>query len=146
MITVNSNQCGGTWRVAKPGWHTLEINNQGTGGGDIDLVNPVNGAVYAEVENSGPGTITPMSLDVGSGKYALLCSFGDYNPRRGHGHRAGARGRHPGDHADHRQRDHPAGQEVPGRGRGGLKVIAPETATLAAAVRSGNLAAAGVTG
>src|SRR5580692_2350708 len=69
-IVVSSNECGGTWQLAKPGWYTFEINNQGTGGAEVDLINPADGAIYAEVENSGPATITPMSLDVGSGKYA----------------------------------------------------------------------------
>ena len=82
-ITVSSNQCGGTWQLPKPGWHTFEINNQGTGGAEVDLVDPANGAIYAEVENTGPATITPMSLDVGSGTYAFLCSFADFNPQQG---------------------------------------------------------------
>ena len=34
-ITISSNQCGGTWQLAKPGWHTFEINNQGTGGAEV---------------------------------------------------------------------------------------------------------------
>jgi iron uptake system component EfeO len=52
VIEVSSNECGGAWSVPGPGWHTLQISNQGTGGGEIDLVNPANGAVYAEIENS----------------------------------------------------------------------------------------------
>src|SRR5689334_21212050 len=60
VITVSSNQCGGAWSVQSHGWHTFEIDNQSTGAGEIDLINPANGAIYAEVENSGPGTITPM--------------------------------------------------------------------------------------
>ena len=82
-ITISSNQCGGTWPLARPGWHTFEINNQGTGGAEVDLVDPANGAIYAEIENTGPATINPMSLDVGSGKYALLCLFTDFNPLQG---------------------------------------------------------------
>ena len=58
-----------------PGWHTFQISNQGTTGGEIDLVDPANGAVYAEIENTGPGTINPMRLDFGSGRYAFLCLF-----------------------------------------------------------------------
>jgi hypothetical protein len=38
MITVSSNQCGDGWSVPGPGWHTFEINNQSTGGGEIDLI------------------------------------------------------------------------------------------------------------
>ena len=83
VITVSSNQCGGSWHLSGPGWHTFEIYNQATGGGEIDLVDPANGAVYAELENSGPGTTNPMTLDVGSGRYAFLCLFEDSNPLQG---------------------------------------------------------------
>src|SRR5579872_4511817 len=62
VITFSSNQCGGNWSVPGPGWHTFEIDNQSTGGGEIDLIDPANGAIYAEVENTGPGTVTPMRL------------------------------------------------------------------------------------
>ena len=44
VITVSSNQCGGAWQVPGPGWHTFQIDNQGTGGAEIDLVDPANGA------------------------------------------------------------------------------------------------------
>ena len=91
VIDVSGSQCGGTWSVPGPGWHTIQISNQGTGGAEIDLVDPANGAVYAEVENTGPGTVTPMSLDFGSGTYAFICQFSDSNPhgrRDGHGARA----------------------------------------------------------
>ncbi len=75
MITVSSNQCGGNWCVPGPGWHTIQISNQSTSGAEIDLVDPANGAVYAEVENTGPGTVTPMTIDFGSGTYAFCaCS------------------------------------------------------------------------
>src|ERR1700721_2235099 len=53
MITVSSNQCGGNWSVAGPGWHTIQINNQGTSGAEIALGDPANGAVYAEREHRG---------------------------------------------------------------------------------------------
>jgi len=83
VITVSSNQCGGAWQVPGPGWHTFQIDNQSTGGGEVDLVNPANGAVYAEVSNTGPGTTTPMTLDLGSGRYAFLCLFNDFSPVTG---------------------------------------------------------------
>src|SRR5689334_20796482 len=66
-----------------PGWHTFQIDNQSTGGGEIDLINPANGAIYAEVENTGPGTITPMRLNLGSGTYAFMCNFNDFNTQVG---------------------------------------------------------------
>jgi predicted small lipoprotein YifL len=40
VVTVSSNQCGSTWHLAGPGWHTFEISNQSTGGGEIDLIDP----------------------------------------------------------------------------------------------------------
>ncbi|HEX4833953.1 MAG TPA: hypothetical protein VH478_23000 [Trebonia sp.] len=70
VITVSSNQCGSSWHVPGPGWRTFQIDNQGTTGGEVDLIGPANGAIYAEVENSGPGTTTPMRLNLGSGTYA----------------------------------------------------------------------------
>ena len=143
VITVSSNQCGGTWSVPGPGWHTIQISNQGTGGAEIDLVDPANGAVYAEIENTGPGTVNPISIDFGSGKYALHLPVQRLQPAAGgDGHGGRARHGHAGGPAGHLQRPHPARQEVPGRGETALKVLAPETATLAAAVRGGNLAAA----
>ena len=72
VITVSSNQCGGGWSVPGPGWHTFEIDNQSTGGGEIDLINPANGAIYAEVENTGPGTVAPMRVNLGSGTGAVV--------------------------------------------------------------------------
>jgi len=100
VITVSSNQCGGPWRLSGPGWHTFEISNQSTGGGEIDLIDPANGAVYDEIENTGPGTTTPMTLDVGSGRYAFLCLFNDFSPLKGvtvtvAGHAAGTQAIRP---------------------------------------------------
>ncbi|HEX4088240.1 MAG TPA: imelysin family protein [Trebonia sp.] len=142
-ITVSSSQCGGSWHLAKPGWYTFEINNQGTGGAEIDLVNPANGAIYAEVENSGPATVTPMTLDVGSGRYAFLCSFADFNPQQGAtvtvpGHVAGTPAIMP--ITDNELI--PLAKKYVTEEEAAITVMAPETAALAAAVRGGNLTAA----
>ena len=81
MITVSDNQCGGTWHVASPGWHTFQIRNQGVNGAEIDLTDPATGAVYAELENyRSQAPSTPMRLNVGSGKYAFLCLFVGLQP------------------------------------------------------------------
>jgi iron uptake system component EfeO len=142
-IVVSSAQCGGAWHLAKPGWYTFEINNQGTGGADIDLINPANGAIYAEVENSGPATVTPMSLDVGSGRYAFLCSFTDFNPEQGvtvtvPGHAAGTPAIMPITYNELI----PLAKKYVVEEEAAIKVLASETQPLAAAVRSGNLTAA----
>ena len=63
------------WSVPGPGWHTFEIDNQSTGGGEIDLIDPANGAVYAEVENTGPGTVTPMTARPRLGDSTRSCAM-----------------------------------------------------------------------
>jgi len=143
VITVSSNQCGGPWRLTGPGWHTFTISNQSTGGGEVDLIDPANGAVYDEIENTGPGTTTPMTLDVGSGRYAFLCLFNDFSPLKGvtvtvAGHAAGTQAILPVTSND----VIPLAKKYQAYTEAGLKVLAPETTALAADVRSGRLAAA----
>ena len=143
MITVSSNQCGGSWSVAGPGWHTIQINNQGTSGAEIDLVDPANGAVYAEIENTGPGTVNPITIDFGSGKYALLCLFNDFSPQRGAtvtvaGHASGTPAVLPVTYNDLI----PLAKKYLTEEEAALKVLASETATLAAAVHGGDQATA----
>jgi iron uptake system EfeUOB component EfeO/EfeM len=143
VITVSSNQCGGSWTVPGPGWHTFQIDNQGTSGGEVDLVNPANGAVYAEVVNSGPGTTTPVRVDVGSGTYAFLCLFNDFNPVTGTkvtvaGSAKGAPAIVPVTYNE----TIPYAKKYQAYAEAGLKVLARETAVLADDVSSGDLAAA----
>jgi iron uptake system EfeUOB component EfeO/EfeM len=143
VITVSSNECGGAWSVPGPGWHTLQISNQGTSGAEIDLVDPANGAVYAEIENTGPGTVNPITIDFGSGQYALLCSFSDFNPLQGTtvtvaGHATGTPAVLPVTYNDLI----PYAKTYATEEEASIKVMASETATLAAAVRAGHLATA----
>lgn len=143
VITVSSNACGGTWHLAAPGWHTFEISNQSTGGGEIDLIDPANGAVYDELENIGPGTTAPMSLDVGSGRYAFLCLFEDFSPLTGPavtvaGHATGTPAIRPVTYND----VIPLAKKYQNSTEAALRVLARQTATLAADVRGGDLTAA----
>ena len=143
VIDVSSNQCGGNWSVTGPGWHTLQISNQGTSGAEIDLVNPANGAVYAEIENTGPGTVNPITIDFGSGKYALLCLFNDFSPLPGTtvtvaGHAAGTPAVMPVTYNDLI----PYAKKYLNEEEAAIKVLASETAALDAAVHSGSLATA----
>ncbi len=143
LISVSESACGGRWQLARPGWHTFEIRNTGTAGAEIDLINPANGAEYAEIENSGPGTTTPMSLDVGSGRYAFLCEFTDFNPLTGPtvtvtGDAKGAPAVLPITFNELI----PLAKKYQGETGAALKVLARETGTLAAAVRGGHLATA----
>jgi iron uptake system component EfeO len=140
VIDVSSSQCGGSWSVPGPGWHTIQISNQGTGGAEIDLVNPADGAVYAEIENTGPATVNPITIDFGSGKYALLCQFSDFSPLQGTtvtvaGHAPGTPAVLPITYNDLI----PLTKRYVVEEEAALKVLASETAPLAAAVRGGNL-------
>jgi iron uptake system component EfeO len=143
VIDVSATQCGGAWSVPGPGTHTIQISNQGTNGGEVDLVDPANGAIYAEIENTGPGTVNPITIDFGSGKYALVCVFADASPVQGvtvtvPGHAAGTSAVLPVTYNDLT----PLAKTYQAETQAGLEVLAPETATLAAAVRAGNLTAA----
>ena len=143
VIDVSNNQCGAAWTVPSPGWHTLKISNQGTTGAEIDLVNPGNGAIYAEVENTGPATVNAISIDFGSGKYALLCLFGDSSPQLGAtvvvaGHTTGTPAVLPVTYNDLI----PLAKKYATQEEAALKVLQAQTATLDAAVHGGNKQAA----
>ena len=142
-ISFNDASCGGAWHLASPGWHTFEITNKADYGAEVDLTNPANGAVYDELQNIGPSTTAPMSLDVGSGKYAFLCEVQDFDPVKGPtvtvgGHAAGARAILPVTYNDL----YPLAKEYAKHTEAGLQVLAKQTTRLAADVRAGNLPAA----
>jgi iron uptake system component EfeO len=75
VMTMTTTGCGGTWHVNGPGWHTFQLRNGDTVGGEVDLVDPATGGIYDEIVGFGPQTTTPMALNVGSGKYAFSCRF-----------------------------------------------------------------------
>jgi len=83
LISVSNGGCGTSWHLAAPGWHTFQVHNAAAENAEIDLVNPANGAIYAEVDALGPGTTSPMRLNVGSGSYAFRCLFEDFDPLTG---------------------------------------------------------------
>jgi iron uptake system component EfeO len=142
-FSFNDGSCGGAWHLAGPGWHTFEITSEADNGAEVDLTNPANGAVYDELQNIGPGTTAPMSLDVGSGKYAFVCEVEDFDPITGStitvgGHAAGTPAVLPITYNDL----YPLAKQYATYTEAGLRVLARETATLAADVRAAGLAAA----
>lgn len=142
-ISFNDASCGSTWHLAHPGWHTFEITSEAIYGAEVDLTNPANGAVYDELQNIGPGTTAPMSLDVGSGKYAFLCEVDNFDPVKGPtvtvgGHAAGTPAILPVTYNDL----YPLAKQYAKYTEAGLRVLARETTTLAEQVRGGHLAAA----
>jgi iron uptake system component EfeO len=142
-ISFNDASCGRAWHLASPGWHTFRVTNEANAGAEVDLTNPANGAVYDELQNIGPGTTAPMSLDIGSGRYAFVCEVVDADPVSGPtvtvaGHAAGTPAILPVTYDDL----YPLAKEYAQYTETGLGVLAKETATLAAAVRGGHLTSA----
>jgi iron uptake system component EfeO len=143
VITVNTGACGTGWQDPKPGLQTLQIYNSSTEGGEIDLIDPANGAIYAEVGSLGPGTTAAMYVNVGSGSYAFRCLFDDTDPMTGAVIKVGGHVR--GGTAILPVTDNdligPA-KEYQAYVTAGLTVLAAQTQALAADVQAGNLAAA----
>ena len=95
VITLTTRGCGTGWQQVHAGMQTFQISNSSTGGAEVNLINPANGAVYAEVGHVGPGTTVPMRVDLGSGRYAFRCLTEDTDPLTGPvirigGHQRGA--------------------------------------------------------
>ncbi len=143
QVSVSNGGCGAGWHLAGPGWHTFQVYNAAAEGGEVDLIDPANGAIYAEIEDLGPSTSSPMRLDVGSGSYAFRCLFEDYDPITGPtvvvaGHTGGTPAILPVTSNDLITRGHEYHAYV----TAGLDTLAGQTAALAADVRGGNLGAA----
>ena len=143
VLSMNSANCGGTWSLAAPGWHTFTLYNANTVGGEIDLIDPATNGVYAEYASFGVGTTATMSLDVGSGKYAFRCLFDDQDPMTGPtetvpGHATGQAAIVPVTFNDLIAPDKAYHDYV----QTGLTTLARETVTLDDDVRGGDLAAA----
>jgi len=84
IITISPGGCGQGWVHPHTGLQTFQLHNTSSGAAEVYLINPVGGSidpdsvsapVYAEVEGLGPGTTTPMQVDVGSGSYAFECEL-----------------------------------------------------------------------
>jgi len=143
VLSFNNANCGPSWQLAGPGWHTFELRNDNTVGGEVDLIDPSSGAIYAEIAGFGPGTITPMTLDVGSGTYAFRCLFQDADPMTGPavtvpGDAKGAAAILPVTYNDLI----PLAKQYQGYVGTGLATLARQVATEDGDVRSGDLAAA----
>jgi iron uptake system component EfeO len=143
LISISTGGCGTAWHLAGPGWHTFQIYNGSTGAAEVDLINPANGAIYAEVEAAGPGTTDPMRVDVGSGSYAFRCLIEDTDAITGPtvkvgGHTRGATAILPVTTDDLIA---PA-KQYHAYVAAGLSTLVTQTGALAAKIRSGDLAAA----
>ena len=72
-VTVSRSGCAPEWRTAHGGPRTFQVHNTGINTTEVELIDPGNGAVYAEVENLGPGSTRPMQVTLGRGRYAFRC-------------------------------------------------------------------------
>jgi iron uptake system component EfeO len=143
VIAINSAVCGARPDHPHAGRQVFQIANHSTNAAEVDLINPANGAIYAEVEALGPETTRPMRVDVGSGAYAFRCLIADTDPITGPvfriaGHVSGAPAILPVTNDDLLQPAH----EYHGYVTAGLIELVHQTRLLTAAVQSGNLAAA----
>ena len=143
LISISTGGCGSSWHLATAGWTTFHIYNGSTGGAEVDLINPANGAIYGEVEAVGPGTTDPMRVDVGSGKFAFRCLIEDTHAITGPtvtvpGHTRGAAAILPVTTNDLIGPAHQYHAYV----ASGLDTLVTQTGTLAARIRSGDLAGA----
>ena len=143
VVTVSGTKCGAGLQHPAPGPQTWQIHNVWSGAVEVSLVGPNNGAIYARLENIGPGTTQPMQVDLGSGAYAFECSGINYADRVGGtfqvpGHVRGGFGIVPVSYTTM--------ITVAGESRAyvmsGLKTEARQTATLAEQIKSGDLSAA----
>ena len=143
VIDVSASACGTGWRHPVAGVQTFEIHNTSTGVMEVQLVNPVNGAVYARIEGLGPGTTRSMTVDVGSGQYSFRCPSGES------GFEAGPVIQVPGQ-ASGGTAIRPLTAEqvnsITGQARSyvvrGLATLVPQVVALAADIQAGDLTAA----
>jgi iron uptake system component EfeO len=83
-ITISAGACGRGWLDPHTGLQTFELHNASPGAAEVYLIDPLAGSidpdsvsapVFGEVEGLGPGTTTPMLVNVGSGAYAFECEL-----------------------------------------------------------------------
>lgn len=143
VITVRTGGCGTGWHQVHAGTQTFRISNSSAGGAEVDLISPANGAIYAEVDQVGPGTTVPMRVDLGSGRYAFRCLIEGTGPVTGPvvrigGHQRGATPVLPVTSADLLG---PA-REYHAYVTAGLSTLAGQVGTLTGLIRAGRLGAA----
>ena len=82
LISVSNGACGAAGDSPGPAG-TRSRSATRAPRREIDLIDPANGAEYAEIENAGPAPPRRSGLDVGRAEYAFLCEFTDFDPLTG---------------------------------------------------------------
>ncbi|TDD77923.1 EfeM/EfeO family lipoprotein [Actinomadura darangshiensis] len=73
MVQAGRAHCGQGWSHSDAGTQTLVVHNGDAAAVDVTVVDPSGGAVYAELEDVGPGATRPMRVSLGAGTYVVRC-------------------------------------------------------------------------
>lgn len=76
-ITIASEHCGAGWITPHAGPQQFLLENSDIVAGEAYLVNAATGAVYAYVDNLGPGATATLRVSLRSGRYAFRCAMSD---------------------------------------------------------------------
>lgn len=76
-VTVSVSQCGVGWRTTSAGPQRITLHNSDSRPGEAQLINPDDGAVFADVEPFGPDTTVSIEVDLAAGTYAWRCLMED---------------------------------------------------------------------
>jgi iron uptake system component EfeO len=156
VITVSAGACGRGWLHPRTGLQTFELHNASPGAAEVYLINPLAGSidpdsvsapVFGEVEGLGPGTTTPMQVNVGSGAYAFECELQHSGPVIGPvtriaGHVRGTPGVLSIIYNDLAGSPNSPASQYRAYVSAGLETLVGQTGALLADVRAGNLSAA----
>lgn len=73
VVNLARSGCGDGWTRARPGAQTLQVHNTDSVTADAALIDPVSGAVFAEVEGLAAGQTRALEVMLGNGTYAFRC-------------------------------------------------------------------------
>jgi iron uptake system component EfeO len=82
-LVISTGACGQGWKDAALGRRTFQLRNTDTRPGDAYLIDAATDGVVAAVDGLGPGTTTPMTVDLGGGRYRFECAMEDADIVRG---------------------------------------------------------------
>jgi iron uptake system component EfeO len=76
-VQISISRCGQGWTHPGAGEQRLTLRNTDTRAAEVYLTDANSGAIYAAVDNLGPGASADMDIDLGSGSYAFRCAMED---------------------------------------------------------------------
>jgi len=76
-VQVSVTSCGVGWKPAAAGQQHIVLADTDSRPGEVRLVSPRTGAVFADVEPIGPATTANMDVNLAAGTYAFRCLMED---------------------------------------------------------------------